>query len=136
VGAAANVFRTVFYGGRAGGLVCTFADVGGYGISGTEYFITIRRRRLLPDDISGTIVSAAQQVGFSQLPARLAAGRILSSVAITRAVARAAVTRGGCGTGRGIVAGAGDEVFTQNRVGEHHRQRFANGGRCSARCWV
>jgi biopolymer transport protein ExbB len=54
----------------------------------TEYFITIRRRRLLPDDISGTIVSAAQQAGLSQLPARLAGGEDFISVAITRAVAQ------------------------------------------------
>ena len=53
-----------------------------------EYFITIRRRRLLPDDISGTIVSAAQQTGLSQLPARLAGGEDFISVAITRAVAQ------------------------------------------------
>jgi len=53
-----------------------------------EYFITIRRRRLLPDDISGTIVSAAQQAGLSQLPARLAGGEDFISVAITRAVAQ------------------------------------------------
>ncbi|MGA2323723.1 MAG: MotA/TolQ/ExbB proton channel family protein [Sedimentisphaerales bacterium] len=51
-----------------------------------EYFITIRRRWLLPDDISGTIVSAAQQTGLSQLPARLAGGEDFISVAITRAV--------------------------------------------------
>ena len=54
----------------------------------TEYFISIRRRRLLPDDISGTIVSAAQQSGLSQLPARLADGEDFISVAITRAVAQ------------------------------------------------
>ncbi len=54
----------------------------------TEYFITIRRRRLLPDDISGTIVSAAQQAGLSQLPARLAGEEDFISVAITRAVAQ------------------------------------------------
>ncbi|MGD0595965.1 MAG: MotA/TolQ/ExbB proton channel family protein [Sedimentisphaerales bacterium] len=53
-----------------------------------EYFITIRRRRLLPDDISGTIVSAAQQTGLSQLPARLAGGEDFISVAIARAVAQ------------------------------------------------
>jgi biopolymer transport protein ExbB len=52
----------------------------------TEYFITIRRRRLLPDDINGAIVSAAQQTGLSQLPARLADGEDFISVAITRAV--------------------------------------------------
>jgi biopolymer transport protein ExbB/TolQ len=54
----------------------------------TEYFITIRRRRLLPDDISGTIVSAAQQAGLSQLPAQLAGGEDFISVAIARAVAQ------------------------------------------------
>ena len=54
----------------------------------TEYFIAIRRRRLLPDGISGTIVSAAQQSGLSQLPARLAGGEDFISVAIARAVAQ------------------------------------------------
>ena len=54
----------------------------------TEYFITIRRRRLVPDDIGGTIVSAAQQAGLSQLPARLAGEEDFISVAITRAVAQ------------------------------------------------
>jgi biopolymer transport protein ExbB len=54
----------------------------------TEYFIAIRRRRLLPDGISGTIVSAAQQTGLSQLPARLAGGEDFISVAIARAVAQ------------------------------------------------
>jgi len=61
----------------------------------TEYFITIRRRRLLPDDISGTIVSAAQQAGLSQLPAQFAGGEDFISVAITRAV-----TQGGGDLGR------------------------------------
>ena len=67
----------------------------------TEYFITIRRRRLLPDDISGTIVSAAQQSGLSQLPAQLAGGEDFISVAISRAVAQGG---GDLGRMRNLVA--------------------------------
>jgi biopolymer transport protein ExbB len=67
----------------------------------TEYFITIRRRRLLPDDIGGTIVSAAQQAGLSQLPAQLAGGEDFISVAISRAVAQGG---GDLGRMRNLVA--------------------------------
>jgi biopolymer transport protein ExbB len=54
----------------------------------TEYCLTIRRKKLLPNDISGTITAVMQQVGFAQLPSRIADRSDFISVAVTRAVAQ------------------------------------------------
>jgi biopolymer transport protein ExbB len=51
----------------------------------TEYFLTIRRKRLLPDDICGTIAAVIRQAGFAQLPAKLADKNDFISVAVARA---------------------------------------------------
>jgi biopolymer transport protein ExbB len=54
----------------------------------TEYFLVIRRKRLLPDDVCGTIADVTRQAGLAQLPGRLADRSDFISVAISGAVSR------------------------------------------------
>lgn len=53
-----------------------------------EYCLTIRRRNLLPDDISGVITTTLRQAGFSQLPSQLADRNDFLSVAVAGAIAQ------------------------------------------------
>lgn len=52
----------------------------------TEYCLTIRRKRLLPDGAAKTIIGIMRQLGFTQLPARLADKTDFVSTAVARAV--------------------------------------------------
>jgi biopolymer transport protein ExbB len=54
----------------------------------TEYFLVIRRKKLLPDDIGGTITDVTRQAGLAQLPGRLADRGDFISVAVSGAVAK------------------------------------------------
>ncbi len=54
----------------------------------TEYCLTIRRKRLLPDGAAKTIIGIMRQLGFAQLPARLADKTDFVSTAVARAVAQ------------------------------------------------
>ncbi|MGA2678130.1 MAG: MotA/TolQ/ExbB proton channel family protein [Sedimentisphaerales bacterium] len=54
----------------------------------TEYCFVIRRKRLLPDDICGTIADITRQAGLAQLPGRLAEKSDFISVAVSGAVSR------------------------------------------------
>jgi biopolymer transport protein ExbB len=54
----------------------------------TEYCFVIRRKKLLPDDICGTIADITRQAGLAQLPGRLAERSDFISVAVSGAVSR------------------------------------------------
>jgi biopolymer transport protein ExbB len=54
----------------------------------TEYFLTIRRKKLLPKDIVQSITTTMRQVGFAQMPASFEDREDFISVAISRAVIR------------------------------------------------
>lgn len=54
----------------------------------TEYCLTIRRKKLLPDGIDSTIIAMMRQFSFAQLPARLAGKNDFVSAAVARAVAQ------------------------------------------------
>ena len=54
----------------------------------TEYCFVIRRKKLLPDDICGTIADITRQAGLAQLPGRLAEKSDFISVAVSGAVSR------------------------------------------------
>jgi biopolymer transport protein ExbB len=54
----------------------------------TVYFLTIRRKKLLPDDSARGVIAIMRQHGFAQLPARLADRNDFVSTAVARAVAQ------------------------------------------------
>ena len=54
----------------------------------TEYCLTIRRKKLLPNDIGRTITTIMRQQGISQLPARLADRDDFVGTAVARAAAQ------------------------------------------------
>jgi biopolymer transport protein ExbB len=54
----------------------------------TVYFLTISRKKLLPEESAGAVIAIMRQHGFAQLPARLAGKNDFVSAAIARAVAQ------------------------------------------------
>jgi biopolymer transport protein ExbB len=54
----------------------------------TVYFLTISRKKLLPEDSAGAVIAIMRQHGFAQLPARLAGKNDFVSAAIARAVSQ------------------------------------------------
>ena len=55
-----------------------------------ENIITVRRQKLVPDDITREIITTMRQFGYKQLPARLPQKRDLVSTAVKKAISHGA----------------------------------------------